>query len=202
MITSIAAARRSRTIRKIQFLEWPTTRYSSSSSGDGDGTSPGGFFFPCRRPPELSGSEGDWRGFICGPFCGGANLADGDCLAEGESSGSSCCCRGEIKEWGVLLDLGDAEGRCGAGDGDTSGFGVAAGLGGAGGVVTFGGMEGTTAGVGLVPIHVVVLIHENEPLARSFSMAAAVSTSPSLKPPSDFFAGSVAVGTWPTGIGS
>jgi hypothetical protein len=33
-------------------------------------------------------------------------------------------------------------------------------------------------------------------------MAAAVSTSPSLNPPSDFFAGSVAVGAWPTVIGS
>jgi len=68
-----------------------------------------GFCLPCRRPLESSGSEGDCRGFIRGPFCGGANLADGEGRDEGDSSDSSRC-RGEIKECGVPLDLGDTEG--------------------------------------------------------------------------------------------
>jgi hypothetical protein len=121
----------------------------------------------------------------------GANFAEGDgpFLGGADDSGGSSAL-GEIRDLGGGEDFGDA-----------SGFAVADGLGGAGGgVVTFGGMEGTTAGVGLVAtdgnvvVVVVVLIHENEPFARSASMAAAVITSPCLKPPSDFVAGSVAVG--------
>jgi hypothetical protein len=65
-------------------------------------------------------------------------------------------------------------------------------------------VAGTAVGVGLVSPsdHVFFEYQENAPLARSFSIAAAVRTSPPLKLRSFVVAGSVTVGSSPTGLGS
>ena len=101
-----------------------------------------------------------------------------------------------MRDRGGEVDFGEAEAD-GLGDGE----GVDAGA-----TVAFGETAGAAVGVGLVPPDDNVLDvfedHENAPAAMSFSRAAAVRTSPALKLPSDFVAGSVAVGAWPTGIGS
>jgi hypothetical protein len=175
-------------------------RDHSSSSGDFSGVAPGdsrGYWRPCFKPPDFSESdfssevEGDRRGVVRGP-----NLADGDGREDGDSSGSTLW-RGEISECGAELDLGEV-----VGFGETDGLGDA---------VTEGATEllgetpGVTVGVGLEPKGQVVVLFENhltELLSRSFSIISAVRTSPSLNLLSDFVAGRVAVGAWPTGIGS
>ena len=131
---------------------------------------------------------------MCG--CGGANLADGDGREAGGSSLSSRC-RGEISECGEALDFGETEG-----------FGV---------TVTLCAVDGATEGVGfgvvddgvgdaVVVVVVVVLFLKfqlkAEVFANAVSIVATVITSPPLKVLSVLFAGSVAVGGWPTGIGS
>ena len=122
---------------------------------------------------------------------GGANFAEGDGRDEGDdgdSSGSTFC-RGEISECGDALALGE-----------TNGFGE---------TVTLGALLGVAEGFAEVKDgegDAVVFLNAlqlNEVLeARAVSMLPAVSTSPPLKVPSVLFAGSVAVGGWPTGIGS
>lgn len=172
--------------------------YSSSSSGLGEGDSLGGwspgFCLPCRRPPDSSRSEGDCLGFICGPLRG-ANFAEGDGRDDGDSSVSSRCL-GEIRECGVALDFGE-----------TDGFGEA---------VTLGSTDGAAEGLGFGDIRgveaidgagdAVVLLRKfqlnAELLASAVSIVATVRTSPPVKVPSVLFAGNVAVGGWPTGIGS
>ena len=88
-------------------------------------------------------------------------------------------------------------------NGETDGFGAAVT---SGAVLAFGEAVGTAVGEGLVPpsdhgILVVVERHDSE-FAKAVSMLATVRTSPPLKLPSVLFAGNVAVGAWPTGIGS
>jgi len=118
-------------------------------------------------------------------------LADGDGRDEGGSSDSSLW-RGEIRECGVLLDLGETDGRCdGGGDGS-------------GGTVTVGSTDGLGLGetrreaVAVGEGAVVVLLRRfqlsAELFARAASRLATVSTSPPLKLPSVLFAGNVAVG--------
>lgn len=131
---------------------------------------------------------------LCGG--GGANFAEGDGRDDGDSSFSSCC-RGEISECGVALDLGDIDGfgeavslgvAEGAAEGAAEGFG-------------FGEMEG---GVGDAVVVVLFLRFQlkAELFANAVSMLATVITSPPLNVPRVLFAGNVAVGGWPTGIGS
>ena len=123
-------------------------------------------------------------------------MADGDGPVEGESSGSTFC-RGEIREWGVELDLGE---DFGDGDGGGDGFGEAVTL---GAVVGFG----DDCGAGVEEKRVVGLFRftfqvNTELFASAFSMLAAVTTSPPLNGPRVRLVGIVAVGGWPTGMGS
>lgn len=127
-------------------------------------------------------------------MCGGANFAEGDGRDEGGSSVSSVC-RGEISECGVELDLGESDG-----------FGATVSLGAA---VTLGAAEGFGFGEidGGVGDEVVVVLFfkfqlKAELFASAVSIVATVIASPPPKVPSVLFAGSVAVGGWPTGIGS
>ena len=112
-------------------------------------------------------------------------------MDDGVSSGATVCL-GEIRDRGGDVAFGETE-MDGLGDGV-----------GAGAIVACGVAAGATVGVGLVPPndHVFFEVQENTPLAISFSIAATVRTSPALKFPSPFVAGSVAVGAWPTGIGT
>jgi hypothetical protein len=123
-------------------------------------------------------------------------LPGGDWREDGEFSGSTLC-RGEISERGGALDLGETEG---IGDavtlGEGEGFGDAATLGAA---EDFGEVEGAIVGVVVLRF----AFQENVELsANAFSRLAAVTTSPPLNVPSVLLAGIVAVGGWPTGIGS
>ena len=125
-------------------------------------------------------------------------MADGDGPLEGESSGSTFC-RGEIREWGDELDLGEAE-DFGDGDGEAEGFGEA---------VTLGAVVGLgdDCGAGVEEKRVVPLFRftfqvNTELLASAFSMLATVTTSPPLNGPRVLLVGIVAVGGWPTGMGS
>ena len=132
---------------------------------------------------------------LCG--CGGANFAEGEGREEGDSSVSSRC-RGEISECGVELDRGEVDGL-----GATVSLGAAVTLGAAEGF-GFGEIEG---GVGDVVVVVVVVLFlrfqlKAELFASAVSIVATVITSPPPNVPSVLFAGSVAVGGWPTGIGS
>ena len=97
----------------------------------------------------------------------------------------------------MALDLGDSDGFGeavslgvveGAADGATEGFG-------------FGEMEG---GVGDAVVVVLFLRFQlkADVFANAASMLATVITSPPLNVPRVLFAGNVAVGAWPTGIGS
>ena len=90
--------------------------------------------------------------------------------------------------------MGEVEGL-----GETMTLDSADGFGEAGGEIA-----GTAVGVGLVSPsdHVFFEYQENAPFARSFSIVAAVRTSPPLKLRSFVVAGSVAVGSSPTGLGS
>lgn len=123
-------------------------------------------------------------------------MADGDGPDEGESSGSTLCL-GEIRECGDELDLGEAEDF---GDGEGDGLGVAATLG-AG--VGFG--DDCGAGVGekrVVGLFRFAFQVNTELFASAFSILAAVTTSPPLNGPRVLLVGIVAVGGWPTGMGS
>lgn len=171
---------------------------SSSSSGVAAGFSPGGFCFPCRGTPDESGWEGDFRGAVCGASRG-ANFAEGDDRLEGvdrvegdgrvegdsDSSGSTLW-RGEINDLGGDVGFGETDGL---GEAVTAGAAVAWGVG-------LGEEAIDAPGVGLVPPDDQLLfeVQVNEPLAGSFSIAATVRTSPPLKLPTDFSAGSLAVG--------
>ena len=121
-------------------------------------------------------------------------MAEGDCREEGDSSGSTLC-RGEIRECGEALDLGGVEGWA-----EMDGFGETVTLG-----AGVGFCEDCGAGVEEV-IGVVVLrlkFQENmELFASAFSRLEAVTTSPPLNVPRVLLEGIVAVGGWPTGIGS
>jgi len=127
---------------------------------------------------------------LCGG--GGANFAEGDGRDDGDSSFSSCC-RGEISECGVALDLGDIDG-----------FGEAVSLGVVDGVTEGFGLGEIDRGVGDVVVVVLFLRFQlkAERFANAVSMLATVITSPPLNVPRVLFAGNVAVGGWPTGIGS
>lgn len=168
---------------------------SSSSSGLGDGDDDSlGFCFPCLKPSEDSGPDGDCRGLFGPTLWGGANFAEGEGRDEGDSSVSSRC-RGEISECGVELDFGEGDG-----------FGATVSLGAA---VTLGAAEDFGFGEidGGVGDEVVVVLFfkfqlKAELFANAVSMLATVITSPPLKVPRLLFAGKVAVGGWPTGIGS
>ena len=129
-------------------------------------------------------------------------MADGDGPVEGESSGSTLC-RGEIREWGDELGLGEAE-DFGDGDGDGDWDG-----GGFGEAVTLGAVVwvGDDCGAGVEEKRVVPLFRltfqvNTELFASAFSMLATVTTSPPLNGPRVLLRGIVAVGGWPTGIGS
>ena len=121
-------------------------------------------------------------------------MAEGEGRDEGDSSDSSLC-RGEISECGVALDLGERDGR-----GETEGLGDAVTLGSAEG---FGlGETDGDDGVGEEVVLLRTFQLKAELLASAVSILATVSTSPPLKLPSVLSAGNVAVGGWPTGIGS
>ena len=133
-------------------------------------------------------------------LCGGANFAEGDGRDDGGSSFSSRC-RGEINECGVALDLGEMDG-----------FGEAVSLGVVDGAIE-GATEGAIEGFGLGEIDrgvgdvVVVVLFlrfqlKAEVFAKAVSMVTTVMTSPPPNVPRVLFAGNVAVGGWPTGIGS
>ena len=96
---------------------------------------------------------------------------------------------------GEAEDFGDADG-----DGDGNGFGEA---------VTLGAVVGLgdDCGAGVEEKRVVPLFRftfqvNTELLASAFSMLATVTTSPPLNGPSVLLVGIVAVGGWPTGMGS
>lgn len=127
-------------------------------------------------------------------------MAEGDGPVEGESSGSTLC-RGEIREWGDELDLGEAE-DFGDGDGEGEGFGEAVTL---GAVVGLGDDCGAEVGEGaerVVALFRFTFQVNTELFASAFSMLATVTTSPPLKGPRVLLVGIVAVGGWPTGMGS
>jgi len=109
----------------------------------------------------------------------------------------SSLCRGEISECGVALDFGESEG-----------FGEAVSLG-----VVEGAADGATDGFGFGEIDrgvgdaVVVVLFlrfqlKADVFANAVSMVATVIASPPMKFPRVLLAGNVAVGGWPTGIGS
>jgi hypothetical protein len=180
-------------------LDDSTINYSSSASGVAEGDDDSlGCCFPCRGPLDSSDGPGDRRGFICGPLRG-ANFAEGEGRDDGDSSLSSLC-RGEINECGVELDLGESDGL-----GETDGLGDAVTDGSADGC-SFGEADGRTVELGDAEGEAVVLLRKlqlnAELLASAVSMLATVRTSPPLKLPRVLFAGNVAVGGWPTGIGS
>jgi hypothetical protein len=172
---------------------------SSSGDADGSGVSAGasrGRCRPWRNPPDSESDllEGDWRGFTRG-----ANFAEGDGRVEGGSSDSSLR-RGEINECGVALDRGDIDGF---GETVTLGATEAFGLG-ASEAFALGDGDGRVAtdGAGDGVVFLGRLKLKAELFASAASMLATVRISPPLKVPSVLFAGNVAVGAWPTGIGS
>lgn len=91
--------------------------------------------------------------------------------------------------------MGETEGAGeGEGLGDTGGLGVAD---------AFGEMEGVGVAAKKALVVLCFMFQLNaELLASAFSRLATVTTSPPLKVPSVLLAGSVAVGAWPTGMGS
>lgn len=121
----------------------------------------------------------------------GDGRVDGGCREDGDSSVSSLR-RGEINECGVAVDLGESDGL---GETVTLGAAEALGLGDADG-------RGATDGLGDADVFLRKFHLKVELLASAVSMLVAVNTSPPLKVPSVLFAGKVAVGGWPTGIGS
>ena len=126
-------------------------------------------------------------------------MADGDGRVDGGASDSSLR-RGEINECGVALERGEIDGF-----GETVTLGAMEALG-LGASESFGlgdgdGREATDgAGEGLVFLGRFRL--NAELFASAASILATVRTSPPLKVPSVLLAGNVAVGGWPTGIGS
>ena len=120
-------------------------------------------------------------------------MAEGEGRVDGVSSGSSRC-RGEIRECGVALDLGESDGL-----GEAVSLGAAEGLG-FGDTRGVDPIDGDGAGEGVVLLRKLQL--KAELFASAISMLATVRTSPPAKVPSVLFAGNVAVGGWPTGIGS
>ena len=126
-------------------------------------------------------------------------MAEGDGRVEGGSCDSSLR-RGEISECGVALERGEIDGF-----GETVTLGATDALGlGASETLGLGDGDGrdATDGAGDGVVFLGRFKLKAELFASAASILATVRMSPPLKVPSVLFAGNVAVGGWPTGIGS